>query len=95
MNTKLGSVILSFRNEKQMSLMNVAENAGITAGYLSMIENNKKSPSLEMLNKICLAMNVKLEQVMLRALKEMGDAGMLNNDIKKDLIFILESLIMK
>ena len=51
----LGAVLRKKRKEKGFILKAVAEKAGISEGFLSQVENDVSSPSVETLIKICNA----------------------------------------
>lgn len=55
----LGSLIRRYRKEKKLTLKAVAEKAGISEGFLSQVENDVNSPSVDTLSKICSAIGVK------------------------------------
>ena len=48
----VGIQIKKWRTERGMTLANVAERSGLNVGYLSQIENDKASPSLQCLTSI-------------------------------------------
>ena len=54
----LGSIIRKHRKERKMTLKTVAEKAGISEGFLSQIENNVNSPSVDTLMNICSSIGV-------------------------------------
>ncbi|MEW6264142.1 MAG: XRE family transcriptional regulator [Thermodesulfobacteriota bacterium] len=54
----LGSLLRQRRKEKKLTLRIVAEKAGVSEGFMSQVENNVKSPSLETLMNICAALEV-------------------------------------
>ena len=54
----LGSLMRKHRKEKRLTLKTVAEKAGISEGFLSQIENDVNSPSVDTLMKICGAIGV-------------------------------------
>lgn len=49
----LGPLIRRYRKEKKLTLKAVAKKAGVSEGFLSQVENNVNSPSVETLMKIC------------------------------------------
>jgi len=51
----LGSLLRKKRKEKGLTLKQVAEKAGISEGFLSQVENDVSSPSVDSLVKICNA----------------------------------------
>jgi transcriptional regulator with XRE-family HTH domain len=54
----VGGQVKRWRNERGMTLANVAERTGLNIGYLSQIENDKASPSLACLASIGGALDV-------------------------------------
>jgi transcriptional regulator with XRE-family HTH domain len=54
----LGSLLRRYRKEKKLTLKAVAEKAGVSEGFMSQVENNVKSPSLDTLMRICEAMHL-------------------------------------
>jgi transcriptional regulator with XRE-family HTH domain len=54
----LGTVLRRHRKEKGMTLREVAEKSGVSEGFLSQVENNVKSPSVETLMSIGGALHV-------------------------------------
>ncbi|KAA0548331.1 helix-turn-helix domain-containing protein [Bacillus sp. BGMRC 2118] len=55
----IGQRIKEYRQEKKMSLSELAESAGIAKSYLSSIERNLQSnPSIQFLEKISAVLNV-------------------------------------
>ena len=54
----LGSLIRKYRKEKKLTLKAVAEKAGISEGFLSQVENDVNSPSVDTLIKICNAIGI-------------------------------------
>lgn len=53
----IGTKIRKRRQEIGLSLRELGEKAGITAGFLSQVENNQASPSLNSLHNIARALN--------------------------------------
>ncbi|MCX7678045.1 MAG: XRE family transcriptional regulator [Spirochaetes bacterium] len=51
----LGTILRLKRKEKKLTLKAVATKAGISEGFLSQIENNVNSPSVDTLLNICAA----------------------------------------
>ena len=54
----VGIQIKRWRTERSLTLANVAERSGLNVGYLSQIENDKASPSLQCLAAIADALEV-------------------------------------
>jgi transcriptional regulator with XRE-family HTH domain len=57
-NMNLGLLIRRYRKERKFTLKTVAKKAGISEGFLSQVENNVNSPSVETLVKICDSIGV-------------------------------------
>lgn len=54
----IGPMIRRHRKEQKLTLKAVAAKAGISEGFLSQVENNVNSPSVDTLVKICNAIEV-------------------------------------
>lgn len=54
----LGPLIRRHRKERKLTLKAVSEKAGISEGFLSQVENNVNSPSVETLINICNSIGV-------------------------------------
>jgi len=54
----IGTLIRRYRKEKKLTLKAVAEKASISEGFLSQVENDVNSPSVETLMRICNAIDV-------------------------------------
>jgi len=54
----VGVQIKKWRGARGLTLANVAERSGLNVGYLSQIENDKASPSLNCLTSIATALDV-------------------------------------
>ncbi len=53
-----GEQIRSLREEKKMSLSELAKKAGVSVSYLSEVERSCKVPSLNVIEKLCDALNI-------------------------------------
>lgn len=60
----LGTILKRHRKEKKMTLKFVAERVGISEGFLSQIENNVNSPSVDTLMGICNAIGINAGDVL-------------------------------
>ncbi|HAT4137871.1 TPA: helix-turn-helix transcriptional regulator [Clostridium perfringens] len=58
----LGNNIKRIRLEKKLSRRELAELTGVSQGYLTQIEFDKKNPTLETLKKLANGLNVKIEE---------------------------------
>jgi transcriptional regulator with XRE-family HTH domain len=54
----VGPQVRRLRRERELTLAQVAQKTGLNVGYLSQIENDKASPSLETLGALASAMEV-------------------------------------
>jgi len=54
----VGPLIRSHRKNKKLTLKIVAERVGVSEGFLSQVENNVNSPSVDTLVKICNAVGI-------------------------------------
>jgi len=63
----IGSLIRTYRKEKKFTLKVVAERAGVSEGFLSQVENNVNSPSVDTLVRICNAIGVNAGDLLNRA----------------------------
>lgn len=63
----LGEMIRNARKESNITMNELAEQLDITQGYLSKIENNKKIPSPDILNKLSKLLGISSIELMKRA----------------------------
>ena len=54
----IGTLIRRCRKERKLTLKTVAEKASISEGFLSQVENDVNSPSVDTLIRICNAIGV-------------------------------------
>jgi len=59
-----GERIRHFRALKKLSQEELALNAGINPTYIGHIERGLKCPTIDTLNKICIALNITLSQLL-------------------------------
>ena len=57
----IGSVIKEMRTDEQLTQEMFSKRAGISRSYLGDLENNRKSPSVETLQKLATALNKELK----------------------------------
>ena len=56
--------IKKFREKKNMTLKELAEEAGISVGYLSHLENgSRNNPSKEVMERISIALNCSIPEI--------------------------------
>ena len=59
----VGSVLQQMRLKVGMTQEELALKAKVDRTYISMLEHNKKSPTLDMLFRLCAAMDIKASTV--------------------------------
>lgn len=74
--------IQKLRHERRMSQMDLAIEAGISQGFLAMIETRRKVPTIMTIFKLAKALNV-------RAAVLMDDANTDREQIKKEIIDLI------
>lgn len=60
----IGSRIRMRRNDLHISQEDLAFRAGLTPTYLSLLENGKRNPSLELLYRVCSALQIELVELL-------------------------------
>jgi transcriptional regulator with XRE-family HTH domain len=65
MMTRLGEVLKNFRTKKKITLLQLSELTGLSISYLSIIENNLRKPNIDILEKICQALDIPLEMLLI------------------------------
>lgn len=68
--TLIGNQIRALRKEKNMTLSEMAEKTELSLGFLSNLENNQTSPTIANLHKICNALSITLNDILLSATVE-------------------------
>ena len=63
----LGEYLREQRNAAELSLRQLAEQAGVSNPYLSQVERGLRKPSAEVLNKIATALQISSEHLYIRA----------------------------
>jgi len=53
-------ILKEIRKGKKINQTNLAKSIGITQTYLSLIETNKRNPSIEMVENICIELDCEL-----------------------------------
>lgn len=79
---KVFEYIQKLRHERRMSQMDLAIEAGISQGFLAMIETRRKVPTIMTIFKLAKALNV-------RAAVLMDDADTDREQIKKEIIDLI------
>ena len=80
---KVSERIQKLRHERRMSQMDLAIEAGISQGFLAMIENRRKVPTIMTIFKLAKALNV-------RAAALMEDADPDREQTKKEIIDLIQ-----
>lgn len=62
----LGDELRKVREAAELSQETLAFNADVDRTYISMLENNKKSPTVEMLFRLCEAMGTPASEILRR-----------------------------
>ncbi|MBN2179519.1 MAG: helix-turn-helix transcriptional regulator, partial [Deltaproteobacteria bacterium] len=66
----LGSILRDRRKKRKLTLKTVSEKAGISEGFLSQVENDVNSPSVDTLVNICNAIGIQAGDVLKEAEKQ-------------------------
>ena len=74
----IGKSIRELRKSRQLAQHDLAELAGLTPSFLSLVENGKRHPSLTVLQRIASALNVP-EEVLIWDAVELPD-GLADKD---------------
>src|SRR6201992_1993614 len=81
----LGDYIREQRRSAQISLRQLATNAGVSNPYLSQIERGLRKPSAEVLNQIAKALRVSAEVLYVQAgMLEPGEANQVRDAVVTD-----------
>lgn len=67
LSTQFGGILKERRKEKKLTLTQIAELTGLSAAYLSLLERNMNSPTIENLNKVCAVLDLTLSDLIERA----------------------------
>lgn len=59
-NFSIGNRVRELRNERNLSQEQLALMAEITTAYLGQIERNEKNPTVAVVGKICMALEIEL-----------------------------------
>jgi len=66
----IGTLIRRYRKKRKLTLKAVAEKASISEGFLSQVENDVNSPSVETLMRICSAIDVNAGDLLTQVSKQ-------------------------
>ncbi|MBC8233970.1 helix-turn-helix transcriptional regulator [bacterium] len=92
---KLGKTIKSLRIETGLKQKELAEKIGISPNYLSLIENDKREPSISLIEKIAEVLNIPASYIMWHALerpKNLPQEQINFYDTMKDLLSEIQML---
>jgi transcriptional regulator with XRE-family HTH domain len=64
---RLGETIRDFRSKKNLTQEQLAFKSGLSRNYISLIELDEKSPTLQTLSQICKALDVKVSALLIAA----------------------------
>lgn len=64
MNPQIGQRIRELRKERDMTLSDMVEKTGLSLGFFSKLENDQTSPTIANLHKICNALNITLNDIL-------------------------------
>lgn len=62
-NKELGMRIRYLREQKKMTLEDLAFEAGINKNYLSDLERGNRNPTIKILSRISIALDISLEEL--------------------------------
>lgn len=65
----VGSTIKRIRESQKVTLDDLASRTELSKGYLSLVENDRREPSMSSLQTICHSLDVPIEVVVLLAAK--------------------------
>ena len=85
---KVGNAIRKIRNEKGIKQKFIAEKAGISNEYLSIIESDSKTPTLAVLNQISDALGISLAYLLLLSVE-----NSIEDTVPKDKIEDLKDIL--
>lgn len=68
----IGSSIRTIRKRKNITMVQICEETGLSQGFMSQVENNKTSPSIATLESIAKALKVPLAYLLLRKEERMN-----------------------
>jgi len=59
---RIGPRLKSLREEKEFSQTDLAKRADVHRVYISLLERDERSPTVEVLERICKALNIRLSE---------------------------------
>ena len=91
MTVTIGKAIKIIREAKGSSLRDLAVRANVSTPYLSLLENDKRNPSLDVVGRLATALDVPVEVMLLIAVGE-NTALKSDNDLAGRLISIINKM---
>lgn len=89
---KIGQSVKQVRKKRGISQKNLCKSVGITQSYLSQVENNKKTPSISVLNDIADYFEMPLSIMLWFSLKE-EDIDDNKKEIYRNLKPVLDEMV--
>ena len=89
---KLGKTIKLCRDRQQLHQKELAEKAGISESYLSLIEKGKRTPNLDVLDSIAKALNIPLNMLIFLA-SDKSELAKLDQSLAEKLSLIAWNII--
>lgn len=62
--TQIGDRVKDIRKQKGLTLQQLSEKSGLSIGYLSNLERNVNSPTIEYLQRICEVLNINIIDIL-------------------------------
>ena len=87
----LGSAIQMCRTRRQLSQLELAQLAGCSVSYLSMLENSKRDPTLSMVQSIASGLQVPLEILFFLG-AEKGELSGINRELAGQLAMTAQDI---
>ena len=83
----LGATIREIRNEKKLTLRQVAQRSYISVGHLSEVENGYKEISSELLDEVVFGLDISLAELIIRVGWNL--AGYQTSDLEVELDYLI------
>ena len=92
---QVGTVIREIRMKKKISQGDLANRLNISQTYLSQLEKNKKTPSMDLMEKIAEVLGLPMYYFMLKGLEVDKDVKPEKQETYKQISPIIEGMIEK
>ena len=89
----IGEVIAKFRKEKDVDSKQMAIALDVSPNYLSLIENNKKSPSPKLLSEIADFLGVPMSALLFQTLESTDFVNKKNQKLFNDAKPVIDKLL--